>query len=85
MRNIGQKMKNKIQINENIELFDLFIYLKKQKTLILADVHLGYEEMLNKQGILIPRHQFSETIKHLEEVLIRLPTHGHRPNGRMCH
>ncbi|HLC65513.1 MAG TPA: metallophosphoesterase [Candidatus Nanoarchaeia archaeon] len=37
--------------------------------LIIADVHIGLEEALNKQGIFIPRFQFGEIIKKMEEIL----------------
>ncbi len=53
----------------DIEIIDLCLYLKKEKILILADTHIGYEEALNKQGVLIPRFQFKEIIKRLEKVL----------------
>ncbi len=58
-----------MQISKNIEIIDLCLYLKKENILILADTHIGYEESLNKQGVLIPRFQFKETIQRLEKIL----------------
>lgn len=58
-----------MQILPTIELDDLCLYFKKQKLLVLSDLHIGYEEALNKQGILVPRFQFPETVKRLEAVL----------------
>ncbi|GAF89407.1 unnamed protein product, partial [marine sediment metagenome] len=58
-----------MQLTKNIKILDLCLYLKKEKILILADTHIGYEEALNKQGILIPRFQFKEIIERLEKVL----------------
>ncbi|MBW3003266.1 metallophosphoesterase [Candidatus Woesearchaeota archaeon] len=54
---------------KDLEIIDLALYHKKSKTLIVADIHMGYEEALNKQGILIPRHQHIETLKRLEQIL----------------
>ncbi|MFH1637619.1 MAG: metallophosphoesterase [Candidatus Woesearchaeota archaeon] len=39
------------------------------KALIIADVHMGYEESLNKKGILLPRKQYKETIWKLKDML----------------
>jgi len=58
-----------MEIVKNIDMIDLCLYLKKEKILILADTHIGYEEALNKQGVLIPRFQFKEIIERLEKVL----------------
>ncbi len=58
-----------MEITRNIEIIDLCLFLKNYKTIILTDTHIGYEEALNKQGILIPRFQFREVIKRLKEVL----------------
>ena len=61
-------MKN-MEIVKGIEIIDLCLYLKKEKILIIADTHIGYEEALNKQGVLIPRFQFKEIIERLEKIL----------------
>ena len=52
-----------MEISSGIEIIDLALYLKKEKILIIADTHIGYEEALNKQGMLVPRFQFKEIIK----------------------
>ncbi|MEK6868586.1 MAG: metallophosphoesterase, partial [Nanoarchaeota archaeon] len=49
---------------------DLAIYTNK--TLILTDFHIGYEEALNKQGLMVPRFQFPEIMKRLERIFSRL-------------
>ncbi|MCB9359544.1 metallophosphoesterase [Candidatus Woesearchaeota archaeon] len=52
-----------MELTNRIQLFGLSIYLPQHKALILSDIHIGYEESLNKQGILLPRVFF----KHLYE------------------
>ncbi len=59
-----------MKILDNIELIDLAIYTNK--TLILTDFHIGYEEALNKQGLMVPRFQFQEIMKRLEKIFSRL-------------
>lgn len=56
----------------SFEIIDLALYHKKSKTLIIADIHMGYEEALNKQGILIPRDQHIRTLKRLQKILKRI-------------
>ncbi len=60
-------------IDKDIEIVDLALYLRKKKILLIADTHIGYEEALNKQGILIPRFQFSSIVRRLEDILKKLP------------
>ena len=60
-----------MEISKNIEIIDLALYLKKENTLIISDIHIGYEESLNKQGIFIPRLYFKDTIKRLEKIITR--------------
>ena len=62
-------LRNSLEFQRGIEIIDLCLYLKKQNILILADTHIGYEEALNKRGVLIPRFQFKEIIERLENVL----------------
>lgn len=38
-------------------------------TLVISDVHIGLEEAINKQGILIPRFQFDEIIQRMKKIL----------------
>lgn len=59
-----------MEILEGIKIEDLALYTGR--SLIIADTHIGYEEALNKQGILIPRFQFNEIIKRLENILKKL-------------
>lgn len=56
-----------MKILPRIKIIDLA--LRIDNTLIIADTHIGYEEALNKQGILIPRFQFEEIIKRLKKII----------------
>jgi hypothetical protein len=55
-----------MEIYEGIEIMDLA--LRCEDSLIIADVHIGYEEALNKQGILVPRFQFREVVQRVERI-----------------
>lgn len=58
-----------MEISNGIEIMNLCLYLKKEKALVMADIHMGFEEALNKQGILVPRTQYVETINRLKKLL----------------
>jgi putative SbcD/Mre11-related phosphoesterase len=45
----------------------LGLWLEKDRVLVIADLHLGIEEMFNKQGTMLPRFNFREIKKHLAE------------------
>lgn len=66
--------KEKMEIINGIEIKGKALWLKKQRILIVADLHLGYEEALNKQGILVPRQMFSEIKKEIKELLKLKPS-----------
>ena len=55
-----------IEVLPNIAIVDLALHF--DSTLVIADVHIGYEEALNRQGILIPRAQFGEMVKRMEKI-----------------
>lgn len=55
---------------KNIEAIDLALYVNR--TLIIADVHIGFEEALNRQGILVPRFQFPDLLKRMESIFGKL-------------
>ena len=56
-----------MKLDNNITLHGPALYLRKQRTLVIGDTHIGYEEMLQKQGYLIPQAQFKNIIIELEK------------------
>ncbi len=53
------------------EIIDLGILVEKN-TIIFSDFHIGYEEALNKKGILLPKFQFKEIITRLNKIFTEL-------------
>ncbi|MBW2992525.1 metallophosphoesterase [Candidatus Woesearchaeota archaeon] len=74
-----------MEILENIEIIDLALYLKKERILVIADLHIGFEEMLNKQGILIPRHQLKDIIDRLDKIFSKVKPRKIIINGDLKH
>jgi len=76
---------DKMGIHPGIEIHGLTLYLKKEKILIFADLHLGYEEELMEFGYLVPRFQYKEIIGHLEKILSEIDVKKVIINGDLKH
>ena len=59
-----------MKLLKNIEAIDLALYI--DKSLVIADVHIGFEEALNKQGVLVPRFQFPDLVKRMKLIFDKL-------------
>ena len=59
-----------MEILNNIEIINLALFV--DSALVIADVHIGYEEALNRQGVFVPRLQFEEMVKRVESVFGQL-------------
>ena len=59
-----------VQLLPGIFAVDLGIWVGGARTLVLADFHLGYEEMLNAQGVLMPRINFAAIRERLEKKIL---------------
>ena len=63
-----------MDVSEGIEIVGLGLYLKKMNVLVLGDIHIGYEENLNRQGVLIPRHHFKDVTENVKSIFKRIGT-----------
>ena len=74
-----------MEIHPGIEMIDLALYLNKSKTLVIADLHIGFEEALSKQGVLVPRFQYKDMIDRLEQIFSRVKPQTVVLNGDLKH
>jgi hypothetical protein len=56
-----------MEIIKGIGIIDTCLLIDR-KILVIADLHIGYEEALAKQGIFAPRSQFKETEENLKKI-----------------
>jgi uncharacterized protein len=56
-----------MELFKNIHAIDLSLLI--DDSLIISDVHIGFEEALNKQGVLVPRDHFPRLIKRMEWIV----------------
>jgi len=74
-----------MRIEKGIVITGLGLFLEKQKVLVVSDFHLGYEGMLEKQGVLIPRFQAKDIMKELEKILKKTKPKTVIINGDLKH
>jgi len=74
-----------MQISPNLEIIETALWLRKEKALVINDLHLGYEESLQKKGVLIPKFQFKEILSSLERILSKVKPEKIIINGDLKH
>ncbi|MGV8151062.1 MAG: metallophosphoesterase [Candidatus Woesearchaeota archaeon] len=72
-----------MNITENILAKDLFLII--QNTLIISDIHTGYEESLHKQGYFIPKGNLKELQIRIEKIKKTHHTKTIILNGDLIH
>lgn len=73
------------KLAEGVYAVDLCTYLPDIKAIIISDLHLGYEESLGKQGVLVPRMQYKKIIKHLDWITEHVAVERVILNGDIKH
>jgi len=60
-----------MEILKGVEIVDGYpaLYLKKLETLVIADLHLGFEWAIAQEGIFIPTTQYQEIFKDFQHLL----------------
>ena len=72
-----------MKIYDDIEIVDLA--LKYKDNLILGDIHIGLEECMNKEGVLIPRFQLEEVLDRLDKIFSKVKVKNIIINGDIKH
>jgi uncharacterized protein len=52
---------------ENAEIADLGLLIGS--TLVISDLHIGYEQSLNREGIMVPRFQYKMILESLQRII----------------
>jgi len=56
----------------NYKFVNRALYFPEEKVLVIADLHIGYEEALRNQGIMLPASQFRDTLEGLKRVFEKI-------------
>jgi len=57
-----------MEIHDGIEIIGSSLYIERYKSLVISDLHIGFEESLNRQGVFLPRFQFADILRQLETI-----------------
>src|SRR3989344_513069 len=61
-----------MEITKGIEIIGLSLFIRKSKTLVISDVHLGIEGEMQYKGVLIPKQHFNELMKKFEYIFSKV-------------
>ena len=71
------------ELDPEVTLIDLALALPERRTLALADVHLGFEEALHRDGALVPRGHLSTIQERLHDIATALGISAEQPWDRV--
>ncbi len=54
-----------MEISLGIEIVGLALWIPRAKTLVINDLHIGYEEALHRKGILVPKFQLQQILNEM--------------------
>lgn len=74
-----------MELIKGIQIINLGLYIKKNKTLIISDIHLGYENAMEVKGILLPRFQLKDIVKSLDRIFSKAKVEQVIINGDLKH
>lgn len=74
-----------MEISKGIEIVNTALWLKREKILIVNDLHLGYEEALHRKGILVPKFQLEEILNTMKQILRKVSPRKIIINGDVKH
>ena len=57
---------------KNIKFIGKSVYIESENILVISDLHFGFEESLNQQGVFIPRIQFKEVMREMQDILSKI-------------
>ena len=55
---------------KNVAIAEQALYLAKEKTLVISDMHIGMEEAMQKKGFLLPRFQLKDFEERLNRIFL---------------
>lgn len=74
-----------MEVSPGIEIINTALWIKEYKTLIINDLHLGYEEALQRKGVLVPKFQLQEIIARLTRIFQSVAPEKIIINGDLKH
>jgi hypothetical protein len=70
-------------IASQLHLVDLALYMPETRIFAISDLHLGIEESLQREGVLLPRQQLGQIRTRLDTIFAKLNVSPARPLSRL--
>jgi len=74
-----------MEISKGINIVDTGLWFEADKVLVINDLHIGYEEVLHRKGILVPRFQLEQITNKLNLILGKVKPAKVIINGDLKH
>src|SRR3990167_5883444 len=58
-----------MEISKGIRIVDTSLWFEAERVLIINDLHIGYEEVLHRKGVLVPRFQLEQITSKLKSII----------------
>ena len=58
-----------MDLSKGIKIVDTALWFELEKVLVINDLHIGYEEVLHRKGILVPRFQLEQIMNKLKLII----------------
>ena len=73
------------KISQGLYILGPSLWVKPAQALIINDIHLGYEEALQRKGVLVPKYQLEEVLQQLKGILALIKPKKVIINGDLKH
>ncbi len=74
-----------INLTDRIKITDQYVAIVDNDTVIVADIHLGFESVLNEYGVSLPRFELHEVMEKFTKLLTDYPIKRIILNGDFKH
>src|SRR3989344_4295146 len=74
-----------MEISKGIKIVDTALWFEAEKTLVINDLHICYEEALHRKGILVPRSQLEQIMNKMKSILHKTKPDKILINGDLKH
>lgn len=74
-----------MEITKGVEVIGPALFIKKEKALIVGDLHIGQERIMQYQGMMVPINQYEQINEFMEKTLEKLKPKKIIINGDLKH
>ena len=72
-----------VDFGADVQFLDTALYVPERRTLVIADLHVGFEDALHRDGALVPRGHLRALLERLERLLCAIGASERSPFERV--